>query len=201
MFLKRIGLSLMLGLSGIFFLTGCSGARFVTAKVKTIDIDTVGDFNHLKNLVRDENLPAADESKADHLRENAQDFHAYREKDLEIQGDRNGQFTIYMLAQSGPSISSTFPLPVQMAIYTSTPHQKGERTGTGYAQISFGDEGPIYRTDLNDCFFEFEVSDIYQQNGDSIASGKFSLIARNKDDLQDKTRLMVMDGAFIARIK
>ncbi len=182
-------------------LSGCNSPRFITANVKTISMDNVPDFSHLVTLVQDAGLSAADDAQAANLRQNTQLFAAQSEKDLDVSGDRHGDFTIHMLAVSSPATSSTFPLPVEMVIDTTSPHHKGQQTTNGFAEIRFGTGGPVYRTDLNNCFFEFEVSDVYNENGDDIASGKFSFIARNKDNLQDKTRLLVMDGAFIARIQ
>lgn len=181
-------------------LPGCrSGARFIHAKAKVIQ--NIGNFSDAIELVRDQGLSGADQPKADQLRQGAVSFYADREKDLNIYGDTGGAFTLLMLAVSQPQSSSTFPLPVEMAVYTSSPHSKGETTRNGYAEIRFGEGGPVFITNKNEGFFEFTVSDIFEEKGDKIASGTFSFIARNKDDDADARRLCIMDGAYIARIK
>ena len=58
---------------------------------------------------------------------------------------------------------------------------------------------PVYTTDVNEGFFQIEVGSIYRDNNEDVASGRFSIIARNKNDLSDPQRLIIMDGVFIAR--
>ena len=183
--------------------SGC-GARFIHAKtLEVTDALGLNPSNDIVNLVRGgDDLPADQQGKARELRDMSTAFYADKEKDLSIYGDLNGQFTILMLAVSQNSPGSTYPTPTEFEILTSMPHSKGERTSNGHAEIRFGSGGPVFTTDKpSDTLFEIEISDIYQESGDWIASGSFSMIAKNKDDNADTRRLFVMDGAFITKVK
>lgn len=190
-------------MAGAFLVSGC-GARFITAK--TLEVTNATGLNPSNDpvaLVRyPDNLPADQQVKAQELRDMSIEFFADREKDLNIYGDLDGSFTLFMFAVSAYPSSSTYPEPVEFAIYTSSPHTKGQKTQDGYAEIRFGGAEPVFTTDRpSDTFFEFEVSDIYMEEGKWIASGTFSMIAKNKNDNTDTRRLFVMDGAFITKIK
>lgn len=195
----KTGVYLALCVMVLGMCTGCRGARFIHAKAKVLS--GIGNRDQLISLLTSNNLTAPEQSKADELRQDAVVFQAAREKDLEIYGDLNGPFTLHMLAVSQPSVISTFPLPVEIAVLTSGRQSPGETTRSGYAEMRFGSEGPVYTTDGGDGFFEFEVSAVYEDKGDKVASGTFTFIAHNKDDENDARRLCVMDGAYIARIK
>lgn len=184
-----------------YIFSACQNVRLITALVKTIDVANIADQNLLIQLIGNENLLPAEQAKADDLRNDTVRFGAVKEKDLEIYGDLGGDFTVYMLAVSKPSDTSTFPLPVEMAIYTTSAHKVGDSVTNGYAEIRFGDGGPTYTTNLADTYFKFKIASVSQENGDNIAVGTFSFIARNKDDAADTKRLIVMDGNFITRIK
>ncbi len=181
-------------------MTGCKGARFITAKVKSMEAADITNLDQLKYLMTTDTFPAPDQLKAEQLRENVQVFNAVKEKDFFLYGDPAGEFTIHLLAVSTEQPQSTYPLPVEISFFTSARHNVGQSTTNGYAEIRFGNDGPVYTTNLSDTFFQFEVSAIYNENGDKIAAGKFNFVARNKDDLTDTKRLVVMDGAYIARL-
>ncbi len=183
------------------WLSGCK-PTYIKAKTRVIDAQSITNFEDLVLLVRDpDNAAPSERSRAESLRQGALAFSALRELDFSLYGDPNNPFTIFMLAVSQVGNGSTFPEPTELAIYTTAGHQQGETTRNGYADIRFGPEGPVYTTNLPDTFFEMTVSDVYENQGDRMASGTFSMIARNKDDQNDTQRLLVMDGAFITRVK
>jgi hypothetical protein len=197
---KMMLISLTMFAIGVM-LTGCKGARFITAKVKSVEASTLTNMDQVKYLMTTDVFPAPDQVKADQFRENTQTFYANKEKDFEVYGDTTGDLTVHMFAVSAPQATSTYPLPVEISLFTSSAHKVGQKTTHGYAEIRFGTDGPVYTTNLSDTFFQFELSAVYNENGDKIASGKFNCIARNKDDPTDTKRLIIMDGAYIARIK
>ena len=106
-----------------------------------------------------------------------------------------------MLVAESDNSSGNFPNPTEITIQTSARQRPGETTNNGYAEIRFGTSGQVYTTNLPDTFFEITVADVYQNEGELTASGTFNLIARNKDDQNDSQRLLVMDGAFITKVK
>ena len=190
----------VLGSIGLVLLAGGCKPAYVTAKTKVIDSMTNRDF--MVALVQDkDDLSAPDKAKADTLRSGAFSFAADKEKDLSLFGGTSGPFTVLLVAESLNTVGNTFPNPTEITIQTSGRQHPGETTNSGFAEIRFGTAGPVYTTNLTDTFFEFHVADVYQNQGDWTASGTFNLIARNKDDQNDAKRLLVMDGAYITRVK
>jgi hypothetical protein len=201
---KVHGILCVLGLMAAVFLTSGCGARFIHAKtVEVSNAFCLHPANDPVGLVRgDESLPIDQQVKAQELRDMSTEFYAEKEKDLDIFGDLDAQFTIRMLAVSKNQNVSTYPTPTEFQIVTSSPHSKGETTQNGSVEIRFGNSSKVFTTDRpTGTFFELEISDIYQERGDWMASGIFSMIARNKNDSADTTRFFVMDGAFVTKIR
>ena len=190
---------LVLGILGLALLSGCK-PTFVTANTKVINSMPNRDLT--VSLVQDkEDLHPAEKVKADQLRQGTFSFAAVDEKDFSLFGSPQGPFTVLLLAESNNGSGDTFPNPTEITIQTSGQQSPGQTITAGFAEIKFGAQGPVYTTNLADTFFEFGVADIFQREGDQTASGSFSLIARNKNDSSDARRLLVMDGAYIVRVK
>ena len=196
----RRNYALALGVIGLALLANGCKPSYVTAKTTVLNDMPNRDFTVA--LVQDTSgLSAPDQEKARFLRERAFSFAANEEKDLNLYGTTSGPFTVLMVAESQNTSGNTFPNPTEITIQTSGRQHPGETTNSGFAEIRFGTAGPVYTTNLADTFFEFQVADVFRNEGDLNASGTFNLIARNKDDEDDTKRLLVMDGAYIARVK
>ena len=190
---------MLFGVIGVALLAGGCKPAYVTAK--TLLINSMPNRDQSVALVRDaDDLSAPDKDKARHLREQAFSFTAQKEKDFSLYGGPTGPFTLLLVAESD-NASGNFPNPTEITIQTSARQRPGETTNNGYAEIRFGTSGQVYTTNLPDTFFEITVADVYQNEGELTASGTFNLIARNKDDQNDSQRLLVMDGAFITKVK
>jgi len=81
----------------------------------------------------------------------------------------------------------------------------GQRSNAGFAEISYGNSGPVFRCEggaypwhtnisdpARDTFFELELD---TRNSDYIG-GSFTCLARNKNDASDTRLLVVIDGKF-----
>ncbi len=180
---------------------GCKSPQLVSAKTALVPASRTFSVGDTGILHESSDYAGRGVDDAQQLRQQAKEFSAARQKDLTLYGPKSGPFKIYLLAESQNQPGSTFPEPTEFAIFTTSEHRPGETTQHGYAEIRFGAAGPTYSTDLPGGYFELTVSDVYEQEGDTIASGNFSMIAKNKNDQQDTNRLFVMDGAFITRVK
>lgn len=191
------------GVLGVMALSvsGCKTARLVSAKTALVRADRTFSIGDTGILHESADYAGRGVQDAAQLRHEATAFMAEREKDLTIYGPAQGPFKIYLLAVSQNQPDSTFPKPTEFAIFTTSDHRRGETTHSGYAEIRFGSAGPVYTTDIPGGYFELQVSDVFQEEGDTIASGTFSMIAKNKNDAHDTNRLFVLDGAFITRVK
>jgi hypothetical protein len=157
------------------------------------------DFPRTVEWVRDDGLDAVEAAHAAALRANAFEFWAQDRMDVDVTFTSTDMVRVDLLAESINSSGSTYPDPTEIVIQTTTPHRIGQTTNDGLAEIRFGAGGPVFTTQGPDTFFEFEVSSVYEDGGENVASGTFSLIARNRDDASDLRRILVMDGAFILR--
>ncbi|MGD9538727.1 MAG: hypothetical protein AB7P52_15640 [Alphaproteobacteria bacterium] len=102
---------------------------------------------------------------------------------------------------------NTFPVPSLLAVQTNGAAVVGVKTTDGFAEISFGSNGPTYRCDgqagedfwdehiidpATDTFFEFTLNS-YDPNA-RRASAEFQCLARNTTDPSDNRLMLVMIG-------
>jgi hypothetical protein len=182
---------------------GCGGLNPRLIHAKILKVNNISQVNgHPPAVVRDSaGISDADRAEAIRVRNIAQSFYADVEKDLDLNGDPEGSFTIRLWAVSHRSTTSTYPTVTDMTIVTNSNHQEGEETHNGYAELRFGGGDELFTTQGADTLFDLEVSDVYREGGAWKATGTFSAIARNAEDPSDSTRFLVMDGAFTHRIR